>query len=150
MRTLRAISYLVTPSPKSESDAADERTYTRLLETFQFVLDTMGCTTPASDDKPSKYLLPGGEGWKSCVRVRMLHGVARTRVMSKWLKDGFSGPEIPIAQEDMSGTCVLKLVEHVYSGFTSFFLVSPGFQSFLSSLHPTSTSTRPLRLAKHT
>ncbi|KAH8827349.1 hypothetical protein DL96DRAFT_1606406 [Flagelloscypha sp. PMI_526] len=102
VRTLRSISYLVTPS-KAETKEADDRTYTRLLETMQFFTDVLGCTTSPTT-KPSAYLLPGGEGWKSCIRVRMLHGVARNRVLTKWKRDGLTESIVPIAQEDMSGT----------------------------------------------
>ncbi|CAL1708828.1 unnamed protein product [Somion occarium] len=136
-RTLHAVSYLVPPH-ESTSQASSDRIYTRLLETFQFVLDIMGCTpTPPAPSfgsnieiKPVKeppqrragtleYLLPRGEGWKSAVRVRMLHGVARRRATERWnklkMRDAGYDEEldIPISQEDMSATlasfCIIPL-----------------------------------------
>ncbi len=123
MRTLQAVSYLVPPlhkvAPESggaafgqtKATTADSRTFTRLMETFQLVLDTMGCTveSPASSEKWGKaaYLMPGGEGWRSVVRVRMLHGVARRRARERLRKsvDGEAEErDVPISQEDMTAT----------------------------------------------
>ncbi|EMD34646.1 hypothetical protein CERSUDRAFT_116818 [Gelatoporia subvermispora B] len=128
VRTLQAVSYLVPHTSRNAAtsvhitDASNDRTFSRLLETLQFVLDVLGCTTaPKSGDAPSAdkdkgarstedpiaYLLPGGEGWRSAVRVRMLHGVARRRVRERWKREGREEEEIegiPISQEDMSAT----------------------------------------------
>lgn len=99
---------------------------------MQFILDVMGCTAseipthPASaedalrepdrhaDEKESPienpdslaYLMPGGEGWRSTVRVRLLHGVARWRVEERWSREGNlnAQPGVPISQEDMAAT----------------------------------------------
>ena len=133
MRTLQTVSYLVpplhkTPSPQDdtttqiESPASNARTYSRLLETFQFVLDVMGCTCDPPQAFPSKskkhdsgvdpraYILPGGDAWRSAVRVRMLHGVARRRARERLTTSGTWGEEdsegVPISQEDVSATFV--------------------------------------------
>lgn len=102
---------------KATSKAADDRTFARLLETFQFVLDVMGCVVSPSpadpacniESGPSKaYLLPGGEGWKAAVRVRMLHAVARRRIRQRYARDDCihdqASEGVPISQEDMAAT----------------------------------------------
>ncbi|OBZ78280.1 hypothetical protein A0H81_02676 [Grifola frondosa] len=127
VRTLQAVSYLVPHSSSNSSKAlfapmldasarisqsSNERTFSRLLETFQFVLDVMDCTAhsrttvPPAPAKAAAYLMPGGEGWKSIVRVRMLHGVARMRVKARWKRDSDTVDEkvAPINQEEMSAT----------------------------------------------
>ncbi|KAI0674649.1 hypothetical protein C8Q78DRAFT_967687 [Trametes maxima] len=138
VRTLEAVSYLVPhvrrddidgSHPPSISDivssiskTSSDRTLTRLLETFQFVLDVMGCSSPVlpteltNTDSPRKsdsptqggdataYLLPGGEGWKSTVRVRLLHGVARWRAEERWKEDPNAQTGVPISQEDLAAT----------------------------------------------
>jgi len=97
--------------------AVKQRTSVRLLETLQFVLDIMGSplasaqnisrVPSASDPEKTSVLVedtvrvgPGcmkplvGEGWRSTVRVRLLHGVVRKRVMStvgKEREKGFDG-----------------------------------------------------------
>ena len=78
---------------------------------MQFILDIFGCTYPLSSEHLSvEYLMPGKEGWRSAVRVRMLHGVARWRVRERWKKEGKTVHEeestngIPINQEDLGGT----------------------------------------------
>ena len=106
VRTLEAISYLVPSKAGEVSSASSDRTFRRLLETFQFVLDVMRCCSPASDFRGTAHILPGGEGWKSIVRVRMLHGVAREKVRAK-IKRSSDDPhvnDVPISQEDMSAT----------------------------------------------
>ncbi|EKM56380.1 uncharacterized protein PHACADRAFT_92488 [Phanerochaete carnosa HHB-10118-sp] len=77
VKTLRAVSYLMTPERQGsdieqESKAADDRTFSRLLETMQFFLDVMGCTVVSANAErdvnehmPDLYLLPGGDGWKA-------------------------------------------------------------------------------------
>lgn len=85
-----------------------ERTSVRLLETLQFVLDIMGSPLPIASvdaaqgdvERPSDYdalnasrLGPAclrpltGEGWKSVIRTRILHGIVRRRLMNT-VKDG--------------------------------------------------------------
>lgn len=98
VRTLHSVSYLV-PHSSSVSEASNERTFSRLLETFQFVLEVMGCTSAPTD---KDYLLPGGEGWKAVVRVRMLHGIARRRTFEQWNATNYT--DIPVNQEEMSAT----------------------------------------------
>ena len=97
--------------------AVKQRTSVRLLETLQFVLDIMGSplasaqnisrVPSASDPEKTSVLVedtvrvgPGcmkplvGEGWRSTVRVRLLHGVVRKRVMytvGKEREKGFDG-----------------------------------------------------------
>ncbi|OCH86022.1 hypothetical protein OBBRIDRAFT_762060 [Obba rivulosa] len=137
VRTLEAVSYLVPRGARSAessahiTNASTERTFSRLLETLQFVLDVLDCTaSPLAAGMPgdtaqkapvghntggaaafpedhTAYLLPGGEGWRSAVRVRMLHGVARRRVRERWKREGREDEEqegVPISQEDMSAT----------------------------------------------
>ncbi|KAL0069356.1 hypothetical protein AAF712_003721 [Marasmius tenuissimus] len=108
VRTLEAVSYLVPSKPGAISPAANDRTYRRLLETLQFVLDVMRCSVPdqVSSTKGATHLMPHGEGWKSCVRVRMLHGTVRAKLRRKkpWNGDGSDEEDCPISQEDMSAT----------------------------------------------
>lgn len=125
VRTLEAVSYLVpqihkTSNGYSTPSLADvvsqittnskDRTFVRLVETMQFVLDVMGCSVnpPQDDERPSDRLaglLPGGEGWKSAVRVRLLHGVARWRVNERWERENRGGTDsVPMSQEDVAAT----------------------------------------------
>ena len=83
------------------SQAAKDRTFRRLLETFQFVLQVMRCIFPIPEQEGLTYLSPGGDGWEAIIRVRMLHGVARARARQH-SSDQVDG--IPINQEDMNGT----------------------------------------------
>ncbi|KAI8971269.1 hypothetical protein BD414DRAFT_469759 [Trametes punicea] len=117
VRTLEAVSYLV-PHPRhgdakalsgsladtlsSISQASSNRTFSRLLETLQFVLDVMGCSAPAYGRVA--YLLPGGEGWRSIVRVRLLHGIARWRTEERWKREGVTQAGVAISQEDLAAT----------------------------------------------
>ncbi|KAI0824901.1 hypothetical protein BC628DRAFT_1376486 [Trametes gibbosa] len=142
--TLEAVSYLVPhvqkdseASPSADlsailgniSKASTDRTFSRLSETFQFVLDVMGCfasptpvypisnkfgdkhrnedherPSPIEDCSDVSYLMPGGEGWNSTVRVRLLHGIARWRVQERWDREGHAQAGVPISQEDMAAT----------------------------------------------
>ena len=105
------------------SKASSDRTLVRLVETMQFVLDVMGCFAPTSLSQPVKdssatpkgdaapsarlaALLPGGEGWRSAVRVRLLHGVARWRVQARWERERptEAADGIPISQEEVAAT----------------------------------------------
>ncbi|KAH9887311.1 hypothetical protein C8Q73DRAFT_260350 [Cubamyces lactineus] len=139
VRTLEAVSYLIphvrhtddegrgtatdlSAVLSSISKASSDRTMARLSETFQFVLDIMGCsvstipgqTVTNAQAKHSQhqghknrriaYLLPGSEGWKSAVRVRLLHGIARWRTQERWKKVGSAEAGLPISQEDMAAT----------------------------------------------
>ncbi|SNX84835.1 uncharacterized protein MEPE_03544 [Melanopsichium pennsylvanicum] len=106
-----------------------DRTWNRLLETTQFVLDVVECagslcppsstTTPltGSPSAANAGLPPpekGGEGWQSAVRVRLLHTNVRSRVLKlaeKQRNGTTSGTAynlekngVPINQEDMLGT----------------------------------------------
>ncbi|RDX46191.1 hypothetical protein OH76DRAFT_902101 [Lentinus brumalis] len=138
VRTLEAVSYLLPHVPKGKNRApaslqdvisqiskeSSDRTFVRLLETMQFILDVMGCSAPASPILPAKEsgalangdavspssrlasLLPGGEGWKSAVRVRLLHGVARWRVQTRWEREHLAEAQssVPISQEEVAAT----------------------------------------------
>ncbi|QRW19141.1 hypothetical protein RhiXN_00547 [Rhizoctonia solani] len=85
----------------SITEATNDRTFRRLLETLQMILDAMGGHISL-------------EGWRSIVRVRLLHGVARRRIMERVrhpeLTGGglprydFSVDGYPINQEDLAGT----------------------------------------------
>ncbi|CDO71146.1 hypothetical protein BN946_scf184845.g16 [Trametes cinnabarina] len=138
VRTLEAVSYLVPHSRSRGNDAnstslteaislisraSADRTLSRLLETFQFVLDVMGCSAPAESAHNDPFtendnfqqdhvahqggiahIVPGGDGWRSAVRVRLLHGVARWRVQERWKKEGRFDNAVPISQEDLAAT----------------------------------------------
>lgn len=62
MSVLYETGYLTSPSR--------DATYRRLMETTQALIDFMGDVTPVT-----------GKGWKSAVRVRMLHAQVRNRIM---------------------------------------------------------------------
>lgn len=131
VRTLKAVSYLVPHVKKPDANytecklstsihaasqaaaritsASNERTFTRLLETFQFVLDVLNCsaTPPMEKSPPDSYLMPGGQGWRSTVNVRLLHGVARMRVRERWRREDRETSEMdttPVSQEELSAT----------------------------------------------
>ncbi|KAG8972374.1 hypothetical protein FRC05_010085 [Tulasnella sp. 425] len=134
-RILRSTSYIVPSNGTAgfTTDAAKERTVMRLLETLQFVIDIMGGSLPPALTDPNvsdkdeidlsnwrgqTCLQPGaGEGWKSTLRVRLLHAVARRRVQqqsqSSTNTDGNphlsvryarSIDGVPLNQEDMAYT----------------------------------------------
>ncbi|KAG8893833.1 hypothetical protein FRC01_013326, partial [Tulasnella sp. 417] len=134
-RILRSTSYIIPSNGAAEftTDAGKERTVMRLLETLQFVIDIMGGSLPPALTDPnvadkteidmSKWrgttcLLPGtGEGWKSALRVRLLHAVARRRVQQQAQNssDTEGNPHlslryvqsidgVPLNQEDMAYT----------------------------------------------
>ncbi|RPD55549.1 hypothetical protein L226DRAFT_511620 [Lentinus tigrinus ALCF2SS1-7] len=137
VRTLEAVSYLLPHVSKGKKRAnssleevvsqiskeSSDRTFVRLVETMQFILDIMGCTAPTSPSQPLEdssamangdashsprlaSLLPGGEGWRSAVRVRLLHGVARWRVQTRWEREhpGEVPDSVPISQEEVAAT----------------------------------------------
>ena len=109
-RVLNLASYLVPPmgsTPEGEapriSEKSNNRSFKRLMETTQFVVDCMGAGA----------LETGGEGWAAAVRVRLLHTTMRKRILDKsrseWKSLGHSIYDeridgIPISQEDMAGT----------------------------------------------
>ena len=115
VRTLQSVSYLVSSNGDSDSMGSqpNDRIFTRLLETFQFVLEIMDCRPDFPCSEPARisdYLLPGGEGWKAIIRVRMLHGVARARACARAAAGApFALPLVPINQEDLSATSVFVL-----------------------------------------
>ncbi|ETS59903.1 hypothetical protein PaG_05873 [Moesziomyces aphidis] len=118
---------------KVDKERAD-RTWDRLLETTQFVLDVMEhadslhppsspAATPArattsSEDQAASSSSPesGGDGWQSAVRVRLLHANVRRRVLKMAeRRKASSSPGgqaiydvekngMPINQEDLLGT----------------------------------------------
>ena len=64
-------------------------------------------------DSQKGFLQPQSEAWKSAVRVRMLHGVARRRILERYNANpdifGAAGYDLetdgfPINQEDMAAT----------------------------------------------
>ncbi|CAE6493869.1 unnamed protein product [Rhizoctonia solani] len=125
-RVLHAVSYLVPgksskASEYSITEATSDRTFKRLLETLQMVLDAMGANTSLVEREGKAVsqgvhdLAPGEEGWRSVVRVRLLHGVARRRIMERirhpeLLTEGsiprydFDADGYPINQEDLAAT----------------------------------------------
>lgn len=133
-RILRSTSYIIPSDGAAEftTDAGKERTVMRLLETLQFVIDIMGGSLPPALTNPNAdkteidmsrwrgptCLLPGsGEGWKSTLRVRLLHAVPRRRVQQQAhnstradgnphlsLRYVQSIDGVPLNQEDMAYT----------------------------------------------
>ena len=71
----------------------NKHTFRRLFETTQMITD---CLEAGS-------LEPGAIGWRSCVRVRMLHAKVRQRLrkLSTWREQEWG---VPINQEDMCAT----------------------------------------------
>ncbi|KAH9939353.1 uncharacterized protein BXZ73DRAFT_43758 [Epithele typhae] len=122
VRTLEAVSYVLPHQRKSGTQppttleefaaqvpkASSDRTFNRLVETLQFVLDVMACTADPDPLSPkTAYLLPGGQGWASTVRVRILHSIARWRVQMRWEREGRTvamQDSIPISQQEMAAT----------------------------------------------
>ncbi|GAA94577.1 uncharacterized protein L969DRAFT_97379 [Mixia osmundae IAM 14324] len=77
--------------------------FRRLLETTQFILDAMLDMRPASSDGT----FPGGQGWRSSVKVRLLHAQVRVKILSGLGKATTYDREadgIPINQEDLCAT----------------------------------------------
>ncbi|KAK8858904.1 hypothetical protein IAR55_003135 [Kwoniella newhampshirensis] len=75
---------------------AKDKTYRRLLETTQAIFDYMNDLTPVT-----------GVGWKSTIRVRMLHSSVRVRLRDKkGLKNKYDEKVdgVPINQEDLLAT----------------------------------------------
>lgn len=103
--------------------AVRKRTSIRLLETLQFVLDIMGSPLPLRTSSPSaekeetweeknrwrvgrNALQPiHGEGWKSVVRVRLLHGIVRRRVMKTVESGGKGGYDFETGELACSSDC---------------------------------------------
>ncbi|KAI1789447.1 hypothetical protein LXA43DRAFT_974282 [Ganoderma leucocontextum] len=114
VRTLEAVSYLRAPASLAEVASqipkeSNERTFMRLVETMQFVLDVMGCSISgphSTSGSQLSSLLPEGEGWKSAVRVRLLHGVARWRVQARWEREHPTEmlDSVPMSQEEVAAT----------------------------------------------
>ncbi|KAI0312424.1 hypothetical protein OF83DRAFT_659515 [Amylostereum chailletii] len=113
MKTLKSVSHLLPSrmSPDSSAKAQGDKTYIRLVETFQFVLDVLNCTSGAQPSNGpvsqagKHHLLPGGAGWRSIVQVRMLHGIMRRRARQRLSRSGEDAVECgAINQMDMSAT----------------------------------------------
>ncbi|KAL7411543.1 hypothetical protein BDY24DRAFT_396200 [Mrakia frigida] len=138
--SLHKASYLIPPSSADAkylpiTAITAERTLSRLYETGQFVLDVMGSEIPVPDSAPDTEKLASsllttsglaglspplpssspsfggaGEGWKSAVRVRLLHGVVRRRIQMKDQRTGEGFDEetgetiVPINVEEVVGT----------------------------------------------
>ncbi|PWN86524.1 hypothetical protein FA10DRAFT_224048, partial [Acaromyces ingoldii] len=124
MTVLQATGYLEEETAERAplSDAAKERTFKRLLETLQFILDIMGTddslSSPSAQAKPTSsgpyHVSRGGLGWAAATRVRFLHARVRQRLMQGKDADAFSATcGIPINQEDLMATlgsfCVAPL-----------------------------------------
>ncbi len=111
VRVLEQTGYLLPKSTmesgKNLSQASADRSWVRLLETTQWVLDVMehGVETlmPPSEAQPE-----GGQGWRSTVRVRMLHAKVRRRIMKNAAalegRYDVAADGIPINQEDLAAT----------------------------------------------
>lgn len=83
MAVLHETGYLTSPSR--------DATFRRLIETTQALIDFMGDMTPIT-----------GKGWKSAVRVRMLHSQVRLRILdgkSRLKTYSVERDGIPINQE---------------------------------------------------
>lgn len=83
MSVLRETGYLTSPSR--------DATYRRLMETTQALVDFMGDMTPVT-----------GRGWKSAVRVRLLHSQVRVRILdgkSRLKQYDVEKDGIPVNQE---------------------------------------------------
>jgi ER-bound oxygenase mpaB/B'/Rubber oxygenase, catalytic domain len=109
-RILNIASYIVPPmesTPEGDtpriSKESNDRSFQRLMETTQWMINCMG----------DGAMEPGGIGWSSTVRVRLLHTLMRRRILEKskneWETKGFSvynekEEGIPISQEDMVST----------------------------------------------
>ncbi|KAG8745231.1 hypothetical protein FRC12_014626 [Ceratobasidium sp. 428] len=123
-RVLHSVSYLV-PGKSGESgeysitQATNDRTFKRLTETLQMILDVMGGSVALAEREgqkaasPAHALVPGEDGWRSAVRVRLLHGVARRRIMERLNRHqvkpdtpsyDFDADGYPINQEDLAAT----------------------------------------------
>ncbi|KAI0031601.1 hypothetical protein K488DRAFT_9880, partial [Vararia minispora EC-137] len=120
VQTLNAVSYLVSGSkstsvgpPDQSTKVQDDRTHIRLVETLQFVLDTMGFTSSTelwakptvNSKRVGAHIFPGGAGWRSAATVRMLHGITRRRARERLNRESDQPLDfVPVNQFDMSGT----------------------------------------------
>ena len=82
-----------------------QTSYVRLFETLQMIVDCMqpGGMRPAARRGSNNGAEWGGVGWRACIRVRVLHGKVRRRLlaMGKWDRTEWG---VPINQEDMCAT----------------------------------------------
>lgn len=109
------------PSGKLDvpSEATNERTFKRLLETMTFILDLMetqdsllpprarsNAEALATELTADRLLEQGGKGWLACCRVRFLHTAVRKRLHGAGYKGGYSAAEsgLAINQEDLLAT----------------------------------------------
>lgn len=93
------------------TEAARERTFKRLLETLQFILDVMGegdsLASPKSHARGGAGG-GGGLGWMAATKVRFLHARVRQRIMNgKDAKHFAETVGTPINQEDLLATLCL-------------------------------------------
>lgn len=111
-RVLRSTSYLLSAKTGIVDKAAKERTQSRLLETLQFVIEVMGGSWPrTSTSSGVESMNPGtGDAWRACVKVRLLHAMARRRVLRRNHEEGSvhyydsAIDGIPLNQEDLATT----------------------------------------------
>lgn len=88
---IRSTGYLAPPSRK-------EQVVKRLFDTNHLIVE---CTANGVEA-----LLPGGDGWKTALHVRILHAKVRRELLRKQGKRAWDLKKngIPINQEDMAGT----------------------------------------------
>ena len=88
---IRSTGYLAPPSKP-------EQVQQRLLDTGQLISACVGHGIDA--------LLPGGDGWRTAIHVRVLHAKVRRAILRKQGKRKWDLEKygIPINQEDMAGT----------------------------------------------
>lgn len=84
-------------------EKTSNRTWRRLLETTQFVLD---CMESKDSLKPPSLSTSktGGLGWESSIRVRLLHSSVRSRIIKSSSRYSIEADGIPINQEDLAAT----------------------------------------------
>lgn len=90
VKVLEATKYLISDRRK---------VMTRLIDTGGF----LACCFAPTSGLPAEALRPGGAGWSAALRVRVLHGKIRQRLLlsKQWDIERYG---IPINQEDMAAT----------------------------------------------
>ena len=117
-RVLNLASYLVPPmstTPEGEAPRitpeSNDRTFKRLMETTQFVIDCM----------KKDALEVGGPGWKAAIRVRLLHATMRMRIRKKIQGEVKRGNDVPF-DEARDGT---PISQEAYSATLTSFATTP-------------------------
>ena len=99
------------------TSAHNEATYKRLLETTLFVLDAMTDMTVGT-----------GRGWKSAIRVRILHAQVRRRIAGGKGKLNTYDPDvcgIPINQADLATVLGSLMIAPLWSAKRTGITLSP-------------------------